>query len=317
MTDEVPRSRRSKVRRAPQGRIRLTERDHAIIHAVYEYRFLTLTQLTLLIFHTLKEDLPGLGKREQQGIDKDITWPQRVLARLFHAGYLNRVFLPILNSPAIYTLDTVGIALLKREYGIERPQYGWKAWRPSAKTLQGEFFHHALAINTFRILLTRACEEAGYTIEYHLSETDLKADIDRVQVTDERGRVRYIPVVPDSYFLIHTPRGVAHFFLELDRATMTVARFVTKIRGYIAYFQNGGFTARYTASRFRVLTVTDAATPEQSEKRALRLKHATEEAGGESLFWFVPLHVVTPELLLHDEIWGVAGQDILKNLFNL
>jgi hypothetical protein len=314
--NESKHSYRSKTVRAPNTRVRLTDRDRAIIRAVYDYRFLTLPQLQTLLFHTLKAELPGLGERPHTRATQDLSWPQRVLARLFHAGYLNRVFLPVLNSPAIYTLDLAGIDLLKREFGIERPQYGWKAWRPSAKTLQGEFFQHALAINTFRILLTRACEAVRYTLAQVFTENELKVDIDRVQVKDEWGRVKSIPVIPDSYFLVKTPRGVAHFFLELDRATMAVSRFQTKIRGYLAYHQNGGFTARYSASKFRVLTVTSADTPEQSDKRALKLKDATADIGGRSLFWFAPLHSLMPQNMLHEDIWLLAGEDTPTHLFN-
>lgn len=47
---DIPRSRRSRFRRAPTGkRLFLTERDLAILHALYRYRYLRATQLVALL----------------------------------------------------------------------------------------------------------------------------------------------------------------------------------------------------------------------------------------------------------------------------
>ncbi|MBK8025150.1 MAG: replication-relaxation family protein [Chloroflexi bacterium] len=66
-------------------------------------------------------------------------------------------------------------------------------------------------------------------------ENDLKADYDRVNIRSESGRLVNVSVIPDSYFVLQTPLGVAHFFLELDRGTMTVKRFKNKIVAYQTY----------------------------------------------------------------------------------
>jgi hypothetical protein len=276
-------------------RMRLTGRDRQIVKAVYEYRVLRQDQIQLLF---------GMTK----------TRSTRVLQRLFHHGYLARAFLPVIKgaAPTLYVLDRAGVQLLRSDFGLDTLK-----WHPTSKSLKGEFLEHTTAINDFRILMTLACEREGYTLTW-LGENEIKADIDRVTVRVNRFKTKTVPIVPDSYFLIETPRGDAHFFLELDRATMPTNRFKSKIQGYIAYFENGGFAERYSASdedaAFRVLTVISGVST--GEKRLNNLKVVTHDAGGANLFWFAIAKHLTPANVLKDDVWIVAGDDTTAHLFN-
>jgi hypothetical protein len=282
-------------RPANPDRMRLTQRDREIVKAVYEYRVLKQEQIQRLF---------GMTK----------TRATRVLQRLFHHGYLARVFLPVIKgaAPTLYVLDRAGVQLLRSDFGLETLK-----WHPTSKSLKHEFLEHTAAINDFRITLTIACQREGYGLTW-VGENEIKSDIDRVKVQVRRFTYKSIPIVPDSYFLIETPRGVAHFFLELDRATMPTSRFQSKIRGYIAYYENGGFVARYSPSdedaRFRVLTVI-AGVP-TGEKRLVNLKAATQQVGGANLFWFAKSQELTPETVLKHDVWIVAGDDTPAHLFN-
>jgi hypothetical protein len=146
----------------------------------------------------------------------------------------------------------------------------------------------------------------------------VKADIDQVKAQVSHYKTKRVPIVPDSYFLIETPRGVAHFFLELDRATMPLKRFQDKIRGYIAYWQSGGFAARYSAeddeATFRVLTVV--ASERSGTKRLQNLITTTQAVGGQNLFWFARAAALTPENVLKADVWVVAGDNEPAHLFN-
>jgi predicted transcriptional regulator len=262
-------------------RMQLTERDKAIIQAVYEYRVLRQDQLQQLFFGTKSA-------------------AQRVLFRLYQHGFLERKFLPVLQgrSPTMYVLDRRGVELLRTEFGYDELQ-----WHPGMKDLKTEFLAHTAGINTFRIAVTVAAKQEGYELVKWLGENDLKADYDRVNIRQPNGKVLTVSLIPDSYFILKTPNGYAHFFLELDRGTMTGKRFRTKILSYIAYATSALSQQRYGTNRFRVLTVTE------SQRRRENLKTATEGVEGKSRFWFGVLSELTPSYVLSFPVWSVAGRE--------
>lgn len=260
----------------------LTERDKMIIWTVYRCRVLRQDQLQALFF----------GSRSAA---------QRRLALLYHHGFLAREFLlvrpGIMNSPTLYLLDKRGEELLRAELGVDDID-----WNSSHNRVSSDFLEHALAINDVRVAVTLACRHQAYRLLDWHSETQIKQDYDRVPVKSGRGHTRSVAVVPDSYFALETPPGKTHFFLELDRGTMTTRRFRGKVEAYLAYYHSGGYQRRYGARSLRVLTVT------LSERRLSNLKAVTEDAGGAVWFWFAVLDDLTPETVLSQPVWQVAGQ---------
>jgi hypothetical protein len=132
----------------------------------------------------------------------------------------------------------------------------------------------------------------------------MKADYERIEIRLPTGKHIKVSLIPDSYFVIETPHGRAHFFLELDRGTMSTTRFTTKILAYNTYVESGAYQRRYQTRSLRVLTVTS------SSKRLTNLKEATDDAKGGRLFWFTTLRAVTPTTVLHTPIWQVAGSPL-------
>ena len=110
---------------------------------------------------------------------------------------------------------------------------------------------------------------------------------------------------------MQTPRGVAHFFLELDRGTMTTRRFKQKILAYQVYYASGAYQRRYGTRSLRVLTVTTSAGRTES------LKRISEQAGGKQRYWFTTLEEITPQTILETPIWQVATQSALQPLVAL
>lgn len=265
--------------------MRLTERDREIIAAVHHFRVLRQDQLQSLFF----------GSQSAA---------QRVLVRLYDHGFLERKFLPVVveerggRSPTLYVLDRRGAELLRAEAG-----YTNLAWYPTSKALSPDFLAHTLAINDFRVAITVACREPGYDLATWLGENELKADYDRVTVRAPSGRSRTVSVIPDSYFTITTPRGTAPFFLELDRGTMELSRFKTKVEAYLTYRQNGGYERRFGYKSLRVLTVTPG------PRRLENLIQAASAAGGSHPFWFALATDLTPETVLTAPVWRVLGRD--------
>ncbi len=272
--------RRRDHRLAQPNRMRLTERDRQIIEAVHRFRVLRQDQVQSLFFG---------GK----------STAQRALARLYDHGFLERKFVPVIygRSPTLYVLDRRGAELLRAERG-----YDELVWYPSSRELKSDFLEHTCAINDVRVAVTVAAREQGYDLFTWQSEADMKSDYDRVSLRTSSGKTQIMPIVPDSYFALATPRGRTHFFLEVDRGTETSERFKTKVRAFLAYYTSGGYERRFGTRSLRVLTVVPGA------RRLANLKAVTEAAGGERSFWFALSTSVTAQTILDQSVWSVAGE---------
>lgn len=275
----MPKRRRDQRDKQPR-RMKLTERDIEIIHAVYQYRILTQAQLQQLFFSARSP-------------------AQRVLARLYHHRLLERKFLAVTSgrSPTLYVLDRKGADLLKQHFGLEDLK-----WYNSSKDVKTDFLAHTSAINDFRIALTLAAPAAGCELLKWVGESELKAHYDRVSIRTPSGKLQAISLIPDSYFVLQTPRGLAHFFLEADLKSETVRVFKTKVLAYLAYYRSGQYERRYQTKSLRVLTVTTG------QRRLDNLKQATEEVGGKQGFYFTTFDQITSAALLTQPLWQVATQ---------
>lgn len=277
-----------RVKEAPG--MRLTERDVEIVAACYQYRFLLRDQIERLFF---KSRNPANYR----------------LQRLFQHGFLNRIYLPsdmrynARNTQAMYCLDEKGAELLAREWDVAREDIHWY---PDRNRVGEEFIEHQLKLNDLQIAIRKAAEARGDKITTWVPDWELKAQNDFVE--DPQTDKRY-PVIPDAYFVYElTETGQkAHFFVELDRATMENRRFAVKIKAYIEYGKSGRFTKRYGAKSFRVLTVVPSA------RRLKNLKATTEAQGGEGRFWFTTFASMTPELIL-GEVWQIAKREGLASI---
>lgn len=262
--------------------LRLTERDLDILQAVYEYEILSTQQLQTLFFPSSQTAYARLSL-------------------LYHHGLLERRFLGLyadkMNTPLLYVLDKRGADALQAQRGVE------VTWRKRNRHVTITFLEHALAINQVRVAIAKACQlREGFELIHWRGENELKADYERVTIETEMGRKVSISLIPDSYFVLQTPNGVAHFFLEVDRGTETVKRFKTKIEAYQVYYASGAYQRRYETRSLRILTVTI------STKRAENLKQMTEAAGGKQRFWFTTLDQLSPQTVLESPVWQVGTQ---------
>ena len=283
---KMPRNRR--VDSPPP--MRLMERDIEILKAVHEFRIVRGDQLQALFF----------------GSQSTASYR---LSRLYQHGFLDRHFLPTLggiaSSPALYTLGKRGADVLRRVLDcgpkdIRKP--------PNNQELSPLFLEHLLQINDFRVAVTVAAREQGYTLETWLDDFQLKADYDRVVIHTPQGRKRTVSLIPDGYGVLQVPQGRACFFLELDRGTMTRARFRDKVLAYQAYIASGQYEKRYDTRSLRVLTVTSG------PKRLENLREEAEQARGGRGFWFTMVEQITPETVLSKPIWSPAERSDLATL---
>src|SRR5690606_14378157 len=276
----MPRNRR--VDNPPP--MRLMARDLEILKAVHDFRIVRGNQLQALFF----------GSQS--------TASYRLL-RLYQHGFLDRHFLPTLggiaSSPALYTLGKRGVDILRRTLDggpkdIRKP--------PNHRALSPLFLEHLLQINDFRVAVTVAAREQGYTLELWLDDFQLKANYDRVVIEVPNRRRREVSLIPDGYFVLQVPQGRACFFLEMDRGTMTRGRFRDKVLAYQAYITSGQYEKRYGTRSLRVLTVTTG------PKRLENLKAEAEEARGGRVFWFTTIDQVMTETIIDKPIWKVLEQ---------
>ena len=125
---------------------------------------------------------------------------------------------------------------------------------------------------------------------------------------------RPVSVIPDGYFVLATPLGKAHFFVEIDRGTETLARFKQKIHAYKEYFDSGAYERRYGTKSMRVLTVATG------EGRLTNLWRATGEVtaaiGGQRRFWFGLADRLTVDTVLNAPVWVIAGEQTARPLID-
>lgn len=280
----------------------MTERDKKILHAVHEYRMLTREQVERLLF------APEGGQDHFTKTSK----ARHRLKVLYQNKFLERVPLPVNTArwawQPVYRLARGGAEVVTADLGISVQDlvYWGKGDDKDRRATEVTplFLTHALHINDVRIAVTLAAESSGYRIEKWLDDGQLKSqerkDYVRVSVG---GQSHTVAVIPDSYFVLHLGDRRAHFFLELDRATMSNSRWGERVRAYLAYIRSGKYSERYRTRSLRILTVTT------TEQRLLNLKETTKKVGGGDLFWFTTLDQVSVASVLFRPIWRIANDE--------
>lgn len=290
MNDSQKRRKRNVRDTSPPPMV-LTERDLEIIRMVYHCRILRQDQIHSLFF--------GAAKAASQ----------RRLALLYHHGFLTRTFLTVrasyLVGPALYLLDRRGAEALRSEFGYD--DIGWTA---KSNEVGQPFIEHTLAINDVRVAVMLACRnDPTYSLLEWRGEAELKAAFDRVNIPTPTGKMDSVSLIPDSFFVVQSPKGKAPFFLEVDRGTETTGRFQIKIHAYQAYVASGAYEKRYGYKSLRVLTTAP------SSKRLEGLKTVTESAGGKERYWFAIQQEITPQKVFNGALWWVAGKHEQSALF--
>ncbi len=258
----VPGKRKRRFRRQPDGHIQLTERDAAIIQAVYHHRFLRSTHLLALF-----DGGQGLVRR---------------LAELYHHAYLDRpreqieFYQNAGSKPMVYALGNKGADFLTQHCGVPRGKIDWTAKNHGIRTL---FLEHTLLVADVMVAMELACRQVGRIRLVGAAEIVAQAPGETrrrkkpLQWTVNclyRNEQAELGVIPDAVFALHylerpEGRNRAYFFLEADRATMPVARsnlrqtsFFRKMVAYHATWKQELHARQFGIKNFRVLTVTSS-----------------------------------------------------------
>lgn len=240
----------------------LQPRDQEIISQVYEFGFLSREQI-------------------QRLLDFNCTTRANIrLRKLFDHGYLSRRFLPIgFGSMGIYFLGPEGINLVGEKYGVDPSVI--KKRQQAFEQKKDLFFHHDLSVNEVRIAFHLALANSnGLRLDRWLTPIDCLQEYDLFN--PQMGRKIKTVFRPDGYFRYFFKDRLFGCFLEMDRSTMTNARFQDKVKIYLEYAQSGCYQPRYGLKFFRVLVVT------KTVERLLNLKSVTERLT-DKIFWFSTL----------------------------
>jgi hypothetical protein len=278
--------------------MRLTKRDVQIVLTVSTYRLISSAQIEALLFQS---DKPR-GRQSSC---------QRRLQLLYHHGYLDRLRMPVIlgegRFPHVYVLDHAGATLVAATLGVDRATI---AWRPHHNLLESPFIFHSLAINDLRVVITLLAQGNHFELIEWIDEPSFRSAKDQVPF-----RMRGAAVVrnyPDGYLELTLPyqKQSAHFFIEVDQGTMSLARWKEKVQAYAEFRARGLSEHHYGTRNFRVLTVTT------TSQRLANLKRASEQAGADHFFWFTTqahVDIWNPRQLLQP-IWSLAtkkGNEVL------
>ncbi len=254
-------------------RMVLTERDKRIVLAVYENRYMSRDQIIRVFFRT-----------------KSVA--NERLMKLYQHEYLDRLFKPVSfgYTQAVYSLDKRGAEIVSKELGIYKEALSWKKRNVKVEFL---FLEHTLAISEFWVCLELAAKERK---EIEILFWKRQGEALKDKVSDPDRKQKYLPVTPDAFFGILSPKGKSYFFLEVDLGTQSLKRFKKKIIAYRQYWKSGKYQEKYGFKSFRVLTITT------SEKRLKNLIVAARDCGAKSMFLFTAQDLTKPNKVF-DNIW--------------
>jgi hypothetical protein len=269
------RRKRRFVRETPDH-FQVTDRDVQLVRLVAEHRFLRSTHLSDLC----------------QAPHKKVCVR---LARLFHAGYLDRPPAQFEryrdgggSDALVYALGNRGVRLLA-EQGVDAADVDWKRKNDAAGR---QFILHTLAISDVRVALQRAIQQRP-GLELLSDSVLLQRAPEETQRRERpwllRPRVHYrdaareVSVEPDHVFAIGYPeRHFRAFLVECDRGTMPVDRanllqssLKRKILAYAAARLQVLHERQLGWKAFRVLVVTT--NPQRVETILATIRACTHE----------------------------------------
>jgi len=255
--------RRARFVRASTGKpaFQLQDRDREIVRLVSQSRVISSADVQLVIGGS----------------------PQAILRRLhvlFHHRYLDRPRSQrqMRNAHMAYALGQGGAEMLAQETG----QKPIADWAEKNRQLRTHYLEHSLMIARFHVALRYAAASSGeFLLERWVPDGAIR-DAVWVEVDGRRER---LPVAPDAFFVLRLATGEAiRGFLEADRSTMTVPRFVTKLRGFFHFWRSGQQEVCVGGKNVLVVTITT------SVERANNLMNACRSVNerGLRMFLFAP-----------------------------
>ena len=282
--------RRTFVRKGAVAPLRLQPRDIELLKSIAEHRFLNTSQILAL----------------HKGSSRNLL---ERLSRMYHAGYLERPRVQrrvrLASSHLVYCLGRQGVEVVATS--VEEREAMLRRLRENERTLP--LLAHSLMISHFRVCLELAVSKSdNVKIVRWVQGYDLKS------LLSKRGV--HAPLVPDAFFVLETPTHRYPLFLEADRATMSIERYVAKLRLYWQHHMGRSFKDTLGISYFRVLTITPSEGRTENLCKASR--DADDRRAGSAMYLFLSqtqYDVSNADVLLQ-EVWRSAKGDGLKAIIS-
>jgi hypothetical protein len=301
-------SQKLRTRNAPP--VEIADLEMGILHALHRYRLLEWRQIRAL-FASSVPNMEHLAER---------------IELLYRNAYVEEVprllYSAEMERGKVYRLGGVGAQLLAGQLSIPFPAFQY--WRKGddqdrRKTqVSSLFLNHTIELIDIRIALERSAARNGCTFEMWQDEVTLQQGRNwpRVTVETTTGKEEHVPILPDTHFVLVSPQGRAHFFVEGDRSTESIARrWQRKILGYKAFVLSGDFNKHYDVAGFstplRILTTTPSLARSHNLKAAAEMYGPAEAT---PLFLFTPLSELVSHDALSAPIWLRAGSTDLQRI---
>lgn len=271
----------------------LTPRDKEVLMGLYRLRCLTSLQIARLYY----------GKKDDGALNTCATAIARRRLRMMYDYHLtDRFFIDVGenngSSPQFAVLDNVGAYVVSGMLNIPVAELNWVKGINAAGL---PYYQHTIEINDLYISMLDQCEARGYTLCEFLGEMHVRQSFDY-------GGYQYI-VNPDGYFQMFTDTSGLHFFLELDRGTMTTGQFIKKVPRYAAYYASGDYKTHYETFPIVLVATT-------SMERAQLLKRAVESKDTTDMNWiFTSVDEMRRDLF--DRIFLIKGKSAKVRLQDL
>lgn len=272
----------------------ITERDNEMLLSVYQYRYLTTSQIMRLHFPSHRT-------------------AQRRLSALVKNRLLSYFIVPNI-ADRIYMLTTRGAGCVASVVAVPVDELLWSRGTKQPKDYY--FMRHFAAISDFRITVTRAAEASSITLLGFIPEhygakhasgrvTKYIKDV-AFSVADPKEKITH---TPDAVFALEKNGKPALFFLEIDRGTETIAnpdkglgKMIRFYEGYAGEDKYRGYSQDFGCApfqNFRLLIITT------SWKRIENIRFALGKEGYplHRFFWLTAHNEITEETVLN-HVWA-------------
>jgi len=231
-------------------KIRLTERDLRILKALREYQVLSTSQIQRLFFPSRCRALKRLN----------LLRNQELLRR-----HLRRVAPCEGSVEALYLPSRRGLRTLFQHDHSGR-YYSSKIGHPPSDL----FLEHTLARNDFRIAVESASNKChGVSFQWWRHDKSIGLDCPQTYSNSLaiNGPRR---IVPDGLFAVDYNGRTLHYYVEIDRGTMSLQRIRSKMMAYVYHEIQSWAASREESDTQHVLWVTT------SRQRQSNLKSISE-----------------------------------------
>ena len=261
---------------------KITPRDLEVLKGIYYHRCLTSTQIAKM-YYSKKDD----GTENKAAL----VIARRRLRTMYEAHLIDRFFIDVGenngSSPQFCMLDSVGAYVVAGLLNIPLDDL---KWRKDQNKVLLPYLSHTVGINDFWLSVSEAADRKKHRVTDYRVENHCRAQF--MFYEDN------VVLQPDAYFKYYVGSDGFHFFVEIDRGTMTMTQFSYKVKRYAKYYSSSAYLAEYPSfPAVMVVTTTD--------ERARQIKKCIDENDPYSeITWLVTDEASARERFL-ERIWFI------------